>query len=310
MKTVHQVFRLKISCIAIAACFAPWVQSNPVGPVVVSGAASIKSGGNTLSVTNTPGAILNWQQFNIAKGQTTQFNQQSAQSSVLNRVIGPDASQILGTMRSNGKVFLINPNGIMFGAGSVIDVNGLIASTLNITNADFLANNLKFNGNNGTSILNQGQINTPFGGSVYLIGNDVSNQGIITTPQGQVVLAAGSSVSMVDAFTPHVSVTVNAPEGGQALNLGQISAVGGSIDMYGALVKQQGIINANCATADEQGRVMLLATRSVDMATGSTTTAVNGAGKGGIVQIGPASERGRGCGCFWQQRRRNDFGRG
>src|SRR3989338_11374819 len=177
--------RLKVASITIAAFLSPLALANPVGPTVVNGAATVVNNGNTLTVTNTPGAILNWQQFNIGQGQTTQFNQQSAQSSVLNRVTGLDPSQILGTLRSNGQVFLINPNGIMFGAGAIIDVNRLIASTLNITNADFLANNLKFNGNNGTSVLNQGQITTPVGGSVYLIGNNVTNEGVITTPQGQ-----------------------------------------------------------------------------------------------------------------------------
>ncbi|MDO8811695.1 MAG: caspase family protein [Gallionella sp.] len=277
-------FALKLAVIAIAACFSPLALANPVGPTVVNGAATIVNNGNTLTVTNTPGAILNWQQFNIGQGQTTQFIQQSAQSSVLNRVTGPDPSQILGTMRSNGQVFLINPNGIMFGAGAVIDVNRLIASTLNITNADFLANNLKFNGNNGTSVINQGQITTPFGGSVYLIGNDVTNQGVITTPQGEVVLAAGNSVSLVNSVTPHISVTVSA--GGQALNLGQVTAQGGSINIYGALVKQQGIVSADSASVDAQGHIVLSATQSVDLAQGSITSAKGATGGNITIESG------------------------
>ncbi len=278
-------FRLKTSFVAIAACFMPWVYANPVGPVVVHGTATMATQGSTLSVTNTPGTVLNWQQFNIGQGQTTQFIQPSAQSAVLNRVIGTDASQIMGTLRSNGQVFLINPNGILFGAGAVIDVNRLIASTLNITDANFLANNLKFGGSNGTSVVNQGRITTPLGGSVYLIGNDVSNQGVITTPQGQVVLAAGSSVSLVDTATPHISVTVSAPAGGQAFNLGQVTAAGGSIDMYGALVRQQGVVSADSAHIDAQGQVVLSATQSVDVAAGGSTTATNSAGQGGTVHI-------------------------
>ncbi|MBI5438829.1 MAG: filamentous hemagglutinin N-terminal domain-containing protein [Nitrosomonadales bacterium] len=279
-------FRLKILALTITACFSTLAMANPVGPVVVNGAATVVNNGNTTTVTNTPGAILNWQQFSIGQGQTTQFNQQSAQSSVLNRVTGSDASQILGTLRSNGQVFLINPNGIMFGAGSVIDVHRLIASTLNITNADFLANNLKFNGNNGTSVVNQGQITTPFGGSVYLIGNNVTNEGVITTPQGEVVLAAGNSVSMVNSFTPHVSVTVTA--GGQALNLGQVTAQGGSINIYGALVQQQGIVSADSVGVDTQGNIVLSATQSVDLAQGSSTTA-NGATGGNITLLSGAT---------------------
>ncbi|MDO8466031.1 MAG: caspase family protein [Gallionella sp.] len=271
--------------LTITACFSTLALANPVGPTVVNGAATVVNNGNNMTVTNTPGAILNWQQFSIGQGQTTQFNQQSAQSSVLNRVTGPDASQIMGTLRSNGQVFLINPNGIMFGAGSVIDVNRLMASTLNITNADFLANNLKFNGNNnGTSVVNQGTITTPFGGSVYLIGNNVTNQGVITTPQGEVVLAAGNSVSMVNSFTPHVSVTVTA--GGQALNLGQVTAQGGQINIYGALVQQQGIVSADSAGVDTQGNIVLSATQSVNLAQGSSTTATGATGGNITIQSG------------------------
>ncbi|MBI5438224.1 MAG: caspase family protein [Nitrosomonadales bacterium] len=285
---------LKITALIIAACFSPLALANPVGPVVVNGAATVANNGNTLTVTNTPGAILNWQQFNIGQGQTTQFNQQSAQSSVLNRVTGPDASQIMGTLRSNGQVFLSNPNGILFGAGSVIDVHRLIASTLNITNADFLANNLKFDGNNGTSVINQGAITTPVGGSVYLIGNNVTNEGVITTPQGEVILAAGNSVSMVNSFTPHVNVTMSAPAGGQAVNLGQVTAQGGQINIYGALIRQHGIVNADSASVDKQGNIVFSATQSVELAQGSSTTAngptggnitIESSGAGGITTV-------------------------
>lgn len=279
--------RLKVASIAIAVFLSPLALANPVGPTVVNGAATVVNNGNTMTVTNTPGAILNWQQFNIGQGQVTQFNQQSAQSSVLNRVVGPDSSQILGTLRSNGRVFLINPNGIMFGAGSVLDVNGLIASTLNITNTDFLLNRMNFNGSNtGASVVNQGTITTPFGGSVYLIGNNVTNEGVITTPQGQVVLAAGNSVSMVNTVTPHVSVTVTA--GGEAINLGQVTAEGGSINIYGALVQQQGIVRAGSATVDAQGNIVLSATQSVNLAQGSSTTASGAKGGNITIQSGAA----------------------
>ena len=284
-----QIFRLKAAAVAVAACFAtPVVWANPTGATVVNGTASFATNGNTLSITNTPGAILNWQQFSINQGQTTQFIQQSAQSSVLNRVISNQPSQILGTLRSNGQVFLINQAGIMFGVGSVVDVNGLIASTLNISNADFLLNRLNFNGGNGTSVLNQGSITTPLGGRVYLIGNNVTNEGVITTPQGNVVLAAGNSVSLVDSMTPHISVTINAPAGGQALNLGQVNAQGGSIDIYAALIQQQGTLRADSASVNAQGNIILSATQSATLAQGSVTSANGVNGGNVVVQSGAA----------------------
>ncbi|MDD4962604.1 MAG: caspase family protein [Gallionella sp.] len=282
-----QLFRLKAAVVAVAMCFVSSVASaNPTGVTVVNGSASMVTQGNTLSITNTPGTILNWQQFNINQGQTTQFIQQSAQSTVLNRVTGNNPSQILGTLRSNGQVFLINPFGIMFGVGSVVDVNGLIASTLNISNADFLLNRLNFSGSNSTSVMNQGTITTPLGGRVYLIGNNVSNQGVITTPQGQVVLAAGNQVSLVDSINPHISVTVNAPAGGEVVNLGTITAQGGSIDIYAPLIQQQGVIRADSASIDAQGNIVLSATQAVNLTNNSVTSANGVMGGSVTVQSG------------------------
>ena len=100
---------------------------------------SIAGAGKQLTVTNSPGSIINWQSFSIAPGELTRFVQQNASSSVLNRITGQNPSQILGALQSNGKVFLINPNGIVFGANSRVDVNGLVASSLNLTDADFLS---------------------------------------------------------------------------------------------------------------------------------------------------------------------------
>ena len=118
--------------------------ANPQLPQVVHGQATFQQAGKALTVTNSPGAIINWQQFNIDRGELTRFVQQNAASQVLNRVVGVDPSRILGTLQSNGRVFLVNPNGIVFGPGSQVDVAGLVASTLRLSNADFLNNRLRF----------------------------------------------------------------------------------------------------------------------------------------------------------------------
>jgi filamentous hemagglutinin family protein len=93
-------------------------------------------------VTNSPNSIINWQSFSIGANEITRFTQQSAASAVLNRVTGTagriDPSVILGALQSNGRVFLLNPSGIVFGAGAQVDVAGLVASSLNLSNADFL----------------------------------------------------------------------------------------------------------------------------------------------------------------------------
>jgi filamentous hemagglutinin family protein len=116
---------LKISIAAALAAFATSALANPTGAAVVSGNATFVSNGSVLTITSTPGSVINWQQFNIGQNEVTRFIQQNPNSTVLNRVIGSNPSAIFGTLQSNGHVFLANPNGIVASGGAVINVNGL-----------------------------------------------------------------------------------------------------------------------------------------------------------------------------------------
>ncbi|MFC7652245.1 beta strand repeat-containing protein [Pseudoduganella danionis] len=253
----------------------------PLDPIVRNGTASFAVNGNVYTVTNTPGTIIDWRQLNVANGELLRFLQQNAQSVVLNRVTGNDPSQILGTLQSNGRVLLINPNGVLFGQHAVVDVAGLIASSLQLSDADFLAGKYNFTGSGGL-VSNLGSITTPLGGSVYLIGSEVSNSGLIRAPGGQILLAAGQQVSLVDSGSPALSVTLSA-KGNKAINLGQLDAAGGQIDMYGALLDQQGVLRADSSAVDAQGRIVLRASDSVRVS--GTLSAANTAGQGGSVQV-------------------------
>ncbi len=273
----------KVLAIAVASCFAGDVAlANPTGPAVAQGQASIATQGNTLTVTNSPGAVINWQGFSIAGNEITRFIQQSQSSSVLNRVVGVNPSAILGTLQSNGRVFLINPNGITVGPGANIDVAGFLASTLNLSDSDFIAGRMRFTETPGAgSVVNQGTITTATGGMVYLVGQDVKNSGIIRSPQGEIMLAAGKSVELVDAQTPEVRVQITAPEN-QALNVGQLIADGGRIGMYGTLVQNSGVVNANTAVMGENGKIVFKAVKDVTLEAGSVTTA-NGPDGGSVT---------------------------
>ncbi len=124
----------------------------PTGAVVVAGDASVAVAGNRMTVTQaSQNAVLNWQSFSIGAGQAVQFMQPNSQSVALNRVIGTDPSSILGSLSSNGKVFLVNPHGILFGQHAQVNVNGLVASTLDIGDADFMAGRYAFSGNSGAA---------------------------------------------------------------------------------------------------------------------------------------------------------------
>lgn len=268
---------------AVACLFsAGQARANGTDPTVVNGQASFSTQGSTLNITNSPGAIINWQGFSISAGETSRFIQQSASSSVLNRVLGSDPSSILGTLISNGRVFLINPSGILVGPGARIDVGGLVATTLNLSNQDFLAGQLNFIANPlAGKVENQGSITTPSGGSVYLIGSNVSNSGIITSPQGDVILAAGQSVNIFDTSTPGVRVELSAGDN-SAVNLGEIIAQSGQVGIYGAALRNAGIINADQVMKDASGKIVLRAKQNVTLEAGSRLSA-NGEQAGEIT---------------------------
>src|SRR5436190_11028447 len=274
--------RVKLLCALVASCFAAEGLANPTGPSVAAGAAAFNTVGKTLTVTNSPNAIINWQGFSIGAGEATRFQQQGASSAVLNRVVGQDPSAILGTLWSNGKVFLINPNGVLFGQGSRIDVAGLVASTLNLTDRDFLAGRLNFQaGTVAGSIVNQGEITSASGGRIFLIAPDVQNHGLISSPSGEVVLAAGKSVSLVDADLPNLKVEVQA--GGEALNVGRILAEGGKAGIYAGLITQRGVVRADSVSKDATGRIVFKASDTTILDAGSVTSAAGA--KGGEIQV-------------------------
>ena len=275
-------FYLKTIAVAMACCFALNAHANPTGAAVVNGQASFATIGNTLNITNSPNAIINWQGFSINTGETTRFIQQSASSSVLNRVLGADPSVLLGTLTSNGRVFLINPAGILVGQGARIDVPGFVASTLNLSNSNFLAGKFNFDATpNAGAIQNNGTITTPEGGTVYLIAPQIENNGIINTPKGETILAAGNTVQLVDTGTPGVTVQVTGTDN-NAANLGQILVDSGRVGIVGAVVKNSSTISAS-SLVSQGGRVFLKASNRVEA--GGTITA-NGTNGGKIEVLG------------------------
>ena len=241
------------------------VHANPTAATVVSGSASFNTSGATLTVTNSPNAIINWGSFSIGQNELTRFVQQSSASSVLNRVIGQDPSQILGQLQSNGRVYLVNPNGILFGQGARIDVAGLIASSLDISDTDYLAGRFKFVGNGSEGLVsNAGEITTPTGGQVLLIAPNVENSGVISSPSGEILLAAGHTVDLVDSANPALRVEITASDG-RAINLGTLIAEGGRLGVYAGLITQAGTVSASSAVA-EGGRIYLKGTQAVTLA--------------------------------------------
>ena len=202
-------FALKALSVSLLLSFGANLYALPTGGVVAAGSASISSTALTSTITqSSQNAAINWQGFNIASGEAVRFAQPNSNSVMLNRVLGSDPSAIFGSLSANGKVFLVNPNGILFGQGASVNVAGLVASTLNIADSDFMAGNYKFSGSGSGAVVNQGSIQAD-GGFVALLGASVSNEGVILAKLGTVALAAGNAITLDLAGDGLLNVTVN-----------------------------------------------------------------------------------------------------
>lgn len=168
----------------------------PNGGQVVSGQSSITQNGNQLNIVqSTQKSIINWDTYNIGANAQVNYVQNNAHAISLNRVTSGNPSEILGKLSANGQVWLINPNGVLFGQGAQVNVGGLLASTLNIADEDFLSGRYQFNGRTG-SVINSGSIASSNGGYVALLAPDVRNEGVISAMQGSAVMAAGSAMTL------------------------------------------------------------------------------------------------------------------
>ncbi|NOT18892.1 MAG: filamentous hemagglutinin N-terminal domain-containing protein [Sideroxydans sp.] len=170
----------------------------PTGGQITAGSGNITaSGSNTTINQGSQNLAINWQSFGIAANELVRFNQPNASSIALNRVVGQDASQILGSLSANGQVFILNPNGVLFGQGSQVNVGGLVATTQNLSNTDFMAGKYSFSGNgSNASVVNQGTLTATDGGYIALLAPEVRNEGVISARLGTALLAAGDKVTL------------------------------------------------------------------------------------------------------------------
>ncbi len=272
----------KFALIALAV-WSGCALANPSGPTVVNGAATFSQpNANTLNVTNSRNAIINWQSFNIGQGQTTNFIQPSSSSTVMNRVISNNPSQIYGNLNSNGRVFLINQHGMMIGAGARINTAGFYGSTLNITNEDFLKGNLKFEGGGFGGIVNQGYIHAGPNGNVVLVAPDIENGGVIEVENGNVILAAGESIRITSLNDASIEFDVQSPDNG-IINLGDIIAKQGAARLFAGNLQHSGSINANGIVQNADGSISLVAQADIEVTAGATLNADGD--EGGSIRV-------------------------
>jgi filamentous hemagglutinin family protein len=272
-------------------------QDLPTGGSVSSGSANIAAGSNSVTVNqSSQNVAINWQSFSIGKDNNVVFVQPNSTSVALNRVIGADPSVILGSLSANGQVFLVNPNGILFGKGANVNVGGLVASTLDLSDADFMAGRYAFSGAGG-AVLNQGTI-TADRGYVALLGANVSNEGTIQANLGTVAMAAGEAITLDVAGDGLLNIAIDkGAVNALVQNGGLLRADGGQVLMTAqaagqllrTAVNNSGIIEAR-TLENRNGVIKLLG----DMASGTMSVAgvldasAPDGGDGGFIETSAA----------------------
>jgi filamentous hemagglutinin family protein len=294
---------LLLTTAALLALGAAPAAGGPAGGTVVGGAATIQGQGGPAVIVNqsSSSAIINWNTFNIGVNESVRFNQPGASSVVLNRVTGGlGPSEILGTLTANGRVFVINRDGILFGPSAVVNTAGFLATTHDIKNSDFMAGRYNFNipGRPDASIVNQGRITATSGGFAALVAPGVRNSGTITATLGTVALVSGNgftldlygdkliTLAVNDQIAANViDVATGRPLKSLVTNEGKIRANGGRVELTAAaarvvvdsVINTSGVIKAN-SIGRHNGMIVLSAATGASKPAGAATQTVKVSG--------------------------------
>jgi len=285
--------------VLVAACLAPqaWA-ADAANASVSAGAGSIATAGNTTTISQSSQRLaIDWTSLSTRANEALIFNQPNALAIALNRITGSSPSELLGSLTANGQVFILNPNGVLFGAGSQVNVGGLVASTLSMSNVDFMAGKHVFTGSVG-SVVNKGSLNAGQGGYLALLAPEVRNEGVMTASLGTALLAAGNKVTL--NFDNGSLLGYSIDQGAikaLAENKQLIQAHGGQVllsakamdSLTTAAVNNTGVIEAK-TIQNKAGRILLMG----DMETGTVNVggtldaSAPNSGNGGFIETSAA----------------------
>lgn len=274
----------------------------PTGAQLGSGSGQISQNGSQLTVDqSSQNLTINWQGFSIGSGETVLFNQPNSSAIALNRVLGQDPSQILGSLKANGRVFILNPNGVLFGRSAQVNVGGLVASTLNLSDSDLAAGRFHFSGSSSAAVVNEGSLQASPGGYIALLGARLGNQGSIQAQQGRIALATGQEVTLQLDNGSLLGLTVDRGAV-QALidNGGVLQADGGDVllttraadALGGAVINTTGLIEAQ--TLDGvRGTIHVLGDAAKDVVNvgGTLDASAPNGGSAGFIETSAARVR-------------------
>lgn len=259
-KTKRQI--ISFSLIFLQAAFpGGMAYAMPHNHVVTSGKATFTTFGNILTIDQSTSFLkTKWSSFNIWTGQTVKFVQPSKTSLAINTILGNTATNIFGKLLSNGQVWLINPNGVVFGPGAEVNTRGLLVSAMNLNGTNYSQPSFSGNG----SVLNEGSLTGEY--YLALLGSNVDNKG--TLSGRKVDLLAGNNISLTFANDDLLSYSINSNTiPAMVTNSGKIMANGGAIwiaagaknALTESVVNNTGILDAETLSSGKSGEIWLLA---------------------------------------------------
>lgn len=271
----------------------------PNGEQVIGGSASFdRSTKNVLNITQkTDRTVINWNRFDIGANATTQFYQPNSSSLAVNRVVGKkdDPTQILGSLKANGRIMVLDRNGVLFGKNSSVDVGGIVASTGDVDTTAVMRGDKKLIltdlGTTG-EVVNNGTITVAEGGLAAFVAPTVRNNGVITAKIGKVALAAGVKTATVDLYGDGLVELAVSDKAKKILseNTGTITAEGGYVAMTAAAAKGVADTVVNMTGVVSASSAKMVGGKIVLSAAGGGTVKVSGKAsasgtKGGSIKV-------------------------
>ena len=195
---IHAGVAAVLLCVLVLLCLPQSLYALPEGAQVVGGDASVSQQGDVLTIQqNSQQASINFEGFSIAQHETVNIFQPNSDAIALGRVLGGRPSEIFGNLNANGQFFLINPSGILFGENASVNVGGLVATTLSLSDEDFFSGLYQFQSMGAANVTNNGLIQAEPGGYVALISNTVINNGELAADNGVVQVTTADQVTIV-----------------------------------------------------------------------------------------------------------------
>ncbi|WP_298461177.1 filamentous hemagglutinin N-terminal domain-containing protein [uncultured Mitsuokella sp.] len=276
-RRIRRTWRRKTAALAaafMAMSFGGITHAMPQDGTIRSGEGNItRPDDKTMTIDQkTDRLAIDWKGFDVQNGERVNFNQPDARAIALNRVTGDAKSVIDGQLTANGRVYVINPNGVLFGRNASVDVGSLVASTANVSD-DTMKNfagskdtlTLTLGDNSTAPVINEGTIKAQ-GGLVALHAASVENDGTIANEGGKVALAAAKNITLSEDTAGKINFTVDgALAKASTLNSGVLRADGGYVvmtakqagDVMSTVVNNTGTIEAKTLRQNEKGEILL-----------------------------------------------------